>query len=132
MSESKEQQHMTEAEADSIRIAHPEFRYVGERAMNGYPYAVFERPLYNQPTPDQIADYRKRQETVEKLGGRMTIQEYEIAGQTPVYTAEDCAALIALVEASLLEWEVFETWNGAGCRTISIAIRRRALAEKES
>jgi hypothetical protein len=116
---------MSEAEADSIRIDHPNFRFVGERAVNGYPYVVFERPLYNDPTPEQIADYRKRQETVESLGGRMTISEYEIAGQTLVFTAAECETMCAAVEASLPEWEVIETWNGRGCRTLSVGIRRR-------
>lgn len=117
---------MTEDEADSIRIDHPDFRFVGERATNGHPYVVFERPLYNQPTSEQIADYRKRQETVELLGGRMNQREHEIAGETPVFTAAECEVMRTLVEASLPEWEAFDSWNGENSRSFSVGIRRRA------
>lgn len=113
-------------EVESIQVDHPDFRWVGERAVNGHPYVVFERSLYNRPAPEQVADYRERQATVERLGGRMCVEEYEIAGQTLAYTTEDCEAMVAATTAVLpVGWEVFDSWNGIGSRSYSVGIRKR-------
>lgn len=105
-------------------VDHPDFRFIGEQATNGFPYVVFERYLYNKPTADQVADYRDRQETVERLGGRMTIQEYQIAGETVRFTEAECREMIRAVDRVLPDgWITFDSWNGAGCRSFSVGIK---------
>lgn len=109
---------------EGLIIKHPDFRFVGEQAVNGFPYVVFERNLYNRPTDEQITDYRERQETVERLGGRMNIQEHQIAGETLKYTQADCDEMLRLTARALPKgWITFDSWNGTGCRSFSIGIR---------
>ena len=119
---------MNITEIADLGIPHPDFRFIGEKATNGHPYVVFERNLYNKPAPEQITDYRERQETVERLGGRMRLQEYEIAGETPIFTEDDCASMRQAVVSALPDgWEVFESWNGAGSRSLSLGVRKRTV-----
>lgn len=113
---------------EDVRLSHPDFRFIGARAVNGLPYVVFERHTYYEPTDEQRQDYRRRAEIVKANGGRMILAEYEIAGETPKYTAEDCLAMRRAIEEEMPEFEVADQWNGIGGRSYSVSIRpKRAI-----
>lgn len=116
---------ITAAEAESLTVNHPNFRFVGQRSVSGYPYVVFERPIHIKPTDAQREEYQRNKQIVEAHGGRMVQQEYEIGGLTPRFTVEDCKAMQAAVERDLPDWKVVTTWNGEGSLSYSVAIQRR-------
>jgi hypothetical protein len=116
---------MTAQQAREIKIDHPEFRYVNEAGVQGYPVAVFERRMFNEPTPAQIDQYHRDEAVVKSRGGVMLKRESEIAGETPRFTSQECAAMRAAVERAMPEWRIADTWNGENCRTYSVAIKPR-------
>lgn len=123
---------VTEAEAESMSVNHPEFRYVSHWSALGFPVVVFDRRIFFEPTAAQCEDYRRRRAIVEANGGYMRQQEYELGGETPLYTEDDCAMMKKAVEAALPEWEIKDTWNGTGCRTYSIAIQRTSAVSGDN
>lgn len=130
---SEEHTPMTKGEAQYLRVEHPDFYYISACGHDDYSVVVFERKLYFQPSPTQIAEYRRNKAVVEQHGGRMILSEHQIAGETPLFTAKDCAAMRAAVETSLSGWQVRGSWNGEKRRAYSVSIERRAaLAEEGS
>lgn len=109
--------------------SHPLFRYSSESIWHSAPPGiskpcvfVFERPYWRHATDEQIAEYRRNTEIVEKLGGRMIRQEWEIAGENPPISADEVRAIIEAVRRDNPDCTIIKHWNGEGCYTMSVGV----------
>jgi hypothetical protein len=108
---------------------HPLFKWASESWWNNAPAGlknpcvfVFERSLHIEPTEAQVLDYRRRAEIVQRLGGRMCLMEYEIAGENPPLSIDDAHAIKQAVLSANPDAVFVESWNGAGCYTMSVGV----------
>lgn len=102
---------------------HPDFRYccVGAEPL----VFIFERSRYIRLEGAALDEYRERKATVERLGGRMILSEWDGGGERPTFTAADVEAMKAAVLKANPDIELRSCWNGAGCYTASIGARLR-------
>jgi hypothetical protein len=83
---------------------------------------VFERSRWLKPTTEQIEKYQNASRIVEKLGGRMIRQEWEIAGQAPPLSPAEVQEILASMRRDFPKATLFHSWNGAGCYTLSVGV----------
>lgn len=53
----------------------------------------------------------------------MILQEYELGGETPLFTEEDVQQAIGAVLRDNPDVELDQHWNGVGCRGLSVGCR---------
>jgi hypothetical protein len=108
---------------------HSLFQWSSEGAWSGAPEGiqnphifVFERKKWLTPTDEQIAEYRRAREIVERLGGTMNRREWEIAGKSEVFSASEVQEMLEAVTRDNPKASVIQYWNGAGCYTLSVGV----------
>ena len=109
----------------TAKVIHPDFKYLEERDIKGFPVCVFERPVFLTPTKEQLEEYHRNEATIKKLGGRMIKSSYECAGYYPRFSEQDCAEMVKAVQNAYPNFEIRDTWNGVGTCAFSVSIRKR-------
>jgi len=110
---------------ENRRAEHPDFHWCAENGASPIVF-VFDRLRYKKPSPEQLAEYERQRAIVEALGGRMLLQDYQIAGRNEPFTEADCAEMIAAAERANPDLELDKHWNGAGDFSFTVGMRRRA------
>lgn len=101
------------------RCDHPDFSYCMTSGAEPLVF-VFERPRYIALEGAALDQYRKNKATVEFLGGRMILDEWNGGGERPLFTRADIKAMKAAVLKANPDVELRSCWNGEGCHTASI------------
>jgi len=110
---------------DKRRCDHPDFSYCTSGGAEPLVF-VFERQRYIRLEGAALDAYRKNKATVESLGGRMILDEWNGGGERAQFTAADIKAMRAAVLKANPDVELRSSWNGKGCYTASIGARIRA------
>jgi len=112
----------------TFKVNHPDFAYVYKRGGQNHngPIVIFERKTWIEPKPEQALDFEVRKTLVESLGGCMRQSYWEIAGKNPVFTQGDINSMFAAIRRDLPDFKIVDSWNGLGCLTMSVAIKRIA------
>jgi len=106
---------------DHITIDDPEFSYC---AAGASPMVfVFERPKHKPATPEQIADFRRREKICRANGGTVFGSEYTLGRKNPTFSRTAVERLIKLVKRTYPKLDVYTHWNGEGCYTLSVGAR---------
>lgn len=104
---------------------HSDFAYCTQGAS---PYTfVFQRSVWIIPTSEQLRVYRSNALIVNAHGGRMILQEHEIAGMTPTFTEDDVRAATDAVLKANPDLELDQSWNGVGSRSLSVGCKKRSM-----
>lgn len=121
----RDREDRVRADILAMAVKHAAFAYVAEGA-GGRPVVIFKRSHWVEPSTEQIADYRRRREIVEKHGGEMRVQDFQCAGPMPLFTEQDCTEMLKAVTTACRRrgYTVAETWNGAGCLTFSVSLKK--------
>lgn len=111
----------------TLKVDHPDFAYIYKRGGQNHngPIVIFERETWIKPTPEAALDYEVRKTLVESLGGYMRQQAHEIGGKNPIFTQADVNSMLAAVRRDMPNFEIVDRWNGLGCLTMSVAIKRK-------
>jgi hypothetical protein len=99
----------------------PDFSYCCVDGASPFVF-IFNRCKYVEPTPEMIAEYHLNAKIVEAHGGRMILDEHQIAGCTPYFTEEDVKARIQSVLDANPDLELDKHWNGKG---LTLSVGRR-------
>lgn len=109
-------------DAEARTCTHPDFVRC---SIGAYPYTfVFGRNQYNEPSAEAVEKYQADKAIVEAHGGRMCLLDFEIGGETQVFTSADVEEAKAAVLRDNPDLIFVELWNGVGCRSLSIGCRQ--------
>lgn len=110
----------------NLKVSHPEFRYVADKALGGYPVVVFERELYRNNPLANLKEYKHNKAIVEGHGGVMREDEYHFTHlKNEPFDKKDIGKMCKAVKDSLPDYKIRLTWNGIGLFSFSVSIMKK-------
>lgn len=112
---------------DTIRrkINHKECSGFHSKGFDGFPVVTFGRATYKRsPTDEERIRFDERRDIIENLGGVCYKNIMDTMPKNKVFSKEDCKNMVNAVKTSLKNYRVLKTWNGVGCLTFSVSVKR--------
>lgn len=102
----------------SIRVDHPDFLYAYTFGADGGPVVIFQREQHHPPTPTPATRFAAWSDAawVESVSADAYVR------LTEVFTVADVSAMVEATKRDLPDHRVLWSWNGVGCRTLSISV----------